>query len=497
MTDNEGGGLIFGRFTKPFDVKDLPDFPGWAAMFGPGLVWAGLSQGSGELIWWPYMVAKYGLFFMGWLLFYASLQYWVNLEIARYTMATGETIFEGFHRVNRLYGWFAFFVALVVYLWVGGYVSGGATALAALTKFPFGWDAAGQTRFWAEVAIFLIWVMFMIGPVAYKIVEYVESLAAIVSFGGMLLVVLFSPAVAKVVGEYFPSLIPFSSGFGMLPSNFDKADMGIFITLIAYTGAGGIWNLLYSFWVRDKNAGMSAHIGRVTSPITGEPEPIPGVGVAFPDTPENRKRWKDWVAWLWVDNLFGVALNTLTIVLTTLLTYAILRPEYLAKGAEALPKGFKLVVVQAEWFGHLWGDVGRAALYLIGFFFLVDAYITALDGIGRIFASNAYTIPGIPEKIEYRKIYYYLVTIYTVIGAVTVLLQRPGFLIILTGVTNMFIMVIYTWFFLYQNWVLLPKIHPAGKVVKPSWIPFIFTLISAIMFTYAFALYINVQFLGG
>ncbi len=337
----------------------------------------------------------------------------------------------------------------------------------------------------------------MLGPVAYKIVEYIESLAAIISFGGMLIVVLLSPAVAKVAGEYFSGLVPFSSGFNMLPPNFDKADMGTFITLICYTGAGGIWNILYSFWVRDKNAGMSAHIGRVTSPITGEPEPIPGVGVAFPDTPENRKRWKDWVTWLWCDNLFGVFLNTLTIVLTSLLTFAVLRPEYLVKGAEALPTGFKLVVVQAEWFGHLWGDVGRAILYIVGFFFLLDTYITALDGVGRMFASNLYTIPGVPEKIEYRKIYYYLVTIYTVIGAITVLLEKPGFLIILTGVGNMFLMVIYTWLFFYQNWVLLPKIHPAGKTVRPGWIPFIFLLISAIMFTYAFALYINVQFLGG
>ncbi len=412
-------------------------------------------------------------------------------------MATGESIFEGFHRVHRLYGWIMFILSIIMFLWVGGYIGGGATALAALTNFPPGWGAGGQTRFWATVAIFLVWVIYLLGPVAYKIVEVIESLAAIVSFFGMLAVVLLSPAVAKVAGQYFGALVPFSHGFQMLPPNFDKADMGIFITLITYTGAGGVWNLLYSFWVRDKNAGMAAHIGRVTSPLTGEPEPIPGVGAAFPDTPENRKRWKDWVTWLWADNLFGVVLNTLTIVFTTLLSFAVLRPEFLAKGAEALPKGFKLVVVQAEWFGHLWGDVGRAIMYLIGFFFLTDTFVTALDGIGRMFASNLYTVPGVPEKYEYRKIYYSLVTIFALIGIVNNWLQKPGFLIILTGVTNMLIMVIYTWVFFYQNWVLLPKIHPAGKVVRPGWIPFIFLLISAVMFTYAFGLYLNIQFLGG
>jgi hypothetical protein len=489
----EKESLILGRFKKPFDIKELPKFPGYAAMIGPGIVWAGLSQGSGELIWWPYMVAKYGVFFLSWLIFYASLQYWINLEIARYTMATGEGIFEGFHRVHRIYGWAMFIMSMIVMLWVGGYVSSGATALAALTKFPAGWDAAGQTRFWAEVAIIVIWLIFILGPVAYKVVEYVEILAAFISFGGMLIAVLLSPAVAKVAGEFFPALIPwYASGFNMLPQNFDAKDMNVFITLIAYTGAGGFWNLLYSYWVRDKNAAMAAHIGRVTSPITGEPEPIPGVGVAFTASPEAHEEWKKWMTWQWIENLIGVLMNTLTIVLTTLLTYAVLRPEYLATGK--LPSGFKLVVYQAEWFGHLWGDVGRGILYIVGFFFLVDAYITALDGAGRAVASNLYTVPGIPERVEYRKIYYWVVTIFTVIGMITVLLEQPGVLVLMTGVTNMLIMVIFTWVFFYQNFVLLPKIHPAGKIVRPSWIVLIFLLISAIFFTYSFALYLDVTF---
>ncbi|HID87961.1 MAG TPA: hypothetical protein EYP55_11400, partial [Anaerolineae bacterium] len=38
------------------------------AMLGPAVIWACLSMGSGELIWWPYMAAKYGLAFVGILL---------------------------------------------------------------------------------------------------------------------------------------------------------------------------------------------------------------------------------------------------------------------------------------------------------------------------------------------------------------------------------------------------------------------------------------------
>ncbi len=48
----------------PFKSMPLPSFPGWWTMLGPGIVWLALAQGSGELIWWPRLVAKYGLGFL-------------------------------------------------------------------------------------------------------------------------------------------------------------------------------------------------------------------------------------------------------------------------------------------------------------------------------------------------------------------------------------------------------------------------------------------------
>ncbi|MGH8614692.1 MAG: Nramp family divalent metal transporter, partial [Gammaproteobacteria bacterium] len=74
---------VFGR-------KSLPPFPGWWAALGPGVVWMALAQGSGELIWWPYIIAKYGLTFLCLLIPACLLQYPLNYEIGRYTLLTGE-----------------------------------------------------------------------------------------------------------------------------------------------------------------------------------------------------------------------------------------------------------------------------------------------------------------------------------------------------------------------------------------------------------------------
>src|SRR4029453_9083402 len=39
---------------------------------------------------------------------------------------------------------------------------------------------------------------------------------------------------------------------------------------------------------------MGAHIGRITSPLTGNEEAISEVGYHFPHTPENMNRWRAW-----------------------------------------------------------------------------------------------------------------------------------------------------------------------------------------------------------
>jgi hypothetical protein len=62
-----------------------------------------LAQGSGELIWWPFMIAKYGLTFLFLLVPACLLQYPLTIEIGRYTLLTGESIFHGFFRLHWVF----------------------------------------------------------------------------------------------------------------------------------------------------------------------------------------------------------------------------------------------------------------------------------------------------------------------------------------------------------------------------------------------------------
>ena len=84
-----------------------------------------LAQGSGELIWWPYIVAKYGLTFLCLLIPACLLQYPLNVEIGRYTLVTGESIFHGFIRLGRGFGILLWVLMTLSFLWFGAFASAG------------------------------------------------------------------------------------------------------------------------------------------------------------------------------------------------------------------------------------------------------------------------------------------------------------------------------------------------------------------------------------
>jgi len=471
--------ILLGKLDEPLTtVKNVPDYPGWLAFFGPGMVLAAMGLGSGELIWWPYMVGKYGPFYLGWYLIMFFLPLFIQIEIGRYTLATGESVYEGFHRIHHLLGWFMFIAILIIGSWTGGYISGGATGLAALTNFPPGWGAREQTIFWSLVGIWLMFLMVLLGPVAYSVIEIVATISGVASFIGMLLVVIMVPQVHEVIGEFFINL--FTPRLSLIPPNWDPKDASVLNTLLGYSGAtGGFWGLMYSFWIRDKGVGLSKYCGRVTSPITGKLETVPAVGFAFEATEENIKKYKSWSKYLWYDVGFSIIWMAATTLLAVLLSYAILWPQKL------YPTGWKLVVVQAEWLGTLFGDIGRSAMWFLGFIFLIDTWLVAQDHFARMIASNLQSNIPSTRKWTYRRIYYIVFFIYCIISSITIFLAMPGTLILMTGVGNQIIMIIYSFAFLYLHWFYLPKIHPAGKNIRPNWISFIGVIIAAIVWIYA------------
>ena len=106
--------------------RDLPKAPVWRKMVGPSIILAGLAPGSGEFIFWPYITYKTGFVFFWACMLGVFTQFFINMEIERWTLATGESPITGFCRLSRQWAWIMLALNVVPWIWPG-WATGAAT----------------------------------------------------------------------------------------------------------------------------------------------------------------------------------------------------------------------------------------------------------------------------------------------------------------------------------------------------------------------------------
>jgi hypothetical protein len=155
---------------------------------------------------------------------------------------------------------------------------------------------------------------------------------------------------------------------------------------LAFAGAGGTMNLCQSNYIRDKGYGMGSHIGRITSPITGQEEAISEVGYHFPHTTENLRRWAAWWRGACTEHFFSFLMTCLIcLVLLTLISYVTF---YDAEGNRlhdpAQIKGMRFVWEESLHLKELIGPAARVAFLIMGIAILFTTEFGVLDAASRI-----------------------------------------------------------------------------------------------------------------
>ncbi len=430
--------------------KPVPPPKGIVAVLGPGIVWMALAQGSGELIWWPYMVAKYGLAFIFLLIPACLLQYPLTYSIGYYTLATGESIFQGFIRLNRYFGMFLWLLMTLSFLWFGAFATAGGTALAELTDLPHGWSRRGQTLFWAYLSIGVFFTAIVLSRVVYVLVERFMKLVAVVTITGLLWAC-STEEVISVVPEFLRGLFTPTLH---LPEGWQREDATRLLTAITFAGLGGFWTLLYSYWIRDKGMGMAGHVGRITSPITAKPEVIPDTGFVPEEGEKNSKHFRLWKRYLLLDSGTGIFGNIFTTLMTCLLAYALLYPKGL------VPEGYQIAVVQSRFFEVSWGWLGTVVFLVVASAFLADTWLATVDGVSRMQADIVHTLFPPLRRYDVRTLYYVFLIALTIVTSVTMAFAAPGPLILLSAVIGFAGTVIFTAGIIVLNHWYLPRRLP-------------------------------------
>src|SRR5688572_24154036 len=345
-------------------VRELPEPPAhFRHVIGPGIIAAGVGMASGEFILYPYIASQVGLVFV-WAAFVGlATQYFLNMEIERYTLATGETALTGFSRYWRHFGLVFALLTYFANLWPGW-----VTSSATLTTYLFG----GEPRWIAIGMLIAVGLILTLAPVVYIALEKAQMLkvAAVVT----LFVIGAIFAVGASAWGDAPQIvtrpeIPMELGFALL------------LGALAFAGAGGGQNLVQSNWIRDKGFGMGKYVPRLVSPITGQPEAAPSTGYVFEPTKENLARWKGWWKFANLEQIFTFVLITfLTILFTSLLAYSTVF------GREGLANNIGFIKTQGEVLAERVGSWFKYFFWIIGSFSLFAAALGIVDYTSRMAA---------------------------------------------------------------------------------------------------------------
>lgn len=278
---------------EPMPIRKLPEAPPSMHILGPTVFLVALGVGIGESYLWPRLVLVFGenirwLFLIG-----VTLQAVVLLEMSRYAMATGESIFYGAARVFKPLMWLFFVSAMAIYIWPG-HLSAGATAFESLTGIP--WQVT------AIVALVFVGVLFSTLTNIYDVVEKILGLLI-----GVL--VIGTAIIAALVGSWsdLAAVLRGMLAFGYLP---DKALTATWFPVIvgacAFAGPSGMQQMWYTLQLRESGAGMGAHIPKVKGLVhASQTEAMPSRGFMFDtEDPEEMAKWKGWRKWVSFDAVF-------------------------------------------------------------------------------------------------------------------------------------------------------------------------------------------------
>ncbi|MPZ63728.1 MAG: hypothetical protein GEU93_21110 [Propionibacteriales bacterium] len=446
-TDASAGAIaheIPSRYLPAVQRADLPEPIPLKRVIGPSVLLLGVSIGSGEFLLWPFISTQTGMALV-WLATIGILtQYFLNMEIERYTLATGETAVTGFTRMWKHWSWLFILMTLLPWAWPG-WATGASTSLSFAFGFSDDWVVPITI-----VTLALIGIVLTLSPVVYRTAEKIQFFLV-----GLILLFVVYAAFTVVTGEAW---LEFGKGLTTeipeIPDGIATVGAATLLGAIAFAGAGGTLNLAQSNWLRDKGMGMGAHIPRIESPITGHEEAAPAIGYFFPQDEANLTRWRGW----WKVANREQFLTFFVLGLGAILIFMVLTFSALGTGSDATDfafiqlEGDALKQQEAAWVGN--------AFWITGAVVLLTTAFGLIDHVGRVTADIIKTnwLRDSTRWTESR-LYFGVVWLEIIFGCIILLagLDQPLLLIVIAAALNGLVMFVYSVLLIQLNRNVLPR----------------------------------------
>ena len=480
---------IPGGCGPDFHVTDMPESQ-WGKMtlkqtfkmMGPAVIALGGSIGGGEWLVGPSLFVKYGLVLLWVTTVSTTLQTFLNLEMTRYTLATGEPITIGFMRLKpgkAFWGWL-FTVAGFIERAMPGWALACATAVAAmqLGRIP-GLADKPVVIFWGYFIFIGLGVLLAIGGKIEKTLEVVHWIMCAGIIGGLILMDAFL-APATTWGQAMVGYV----SFGVMPSG---VDILLFGALVGYSAYGGFGNNCLTNWYRDKGYGMAAKIGYIPTLVGAKSVHVSPSGSLAKPTKENVEHFKGWWKLLnfdqwvifWVGGMLGMALP------------GILYVSQLPKGI-SLPQ-WGIAVSSSSGLMQRYGMLGLYIIAAMGFWILFSSAMSNLDLVPRQCTDMLWYASDRIRRLsknDIRKVYYIILLAVIVWGTIYVNITLPIIILAISANVANFTMALSAIMTVILNRKFLAKEY------RPQVWREIIMIVSTVFFGFFFTLFVLTQFLG-
>jgi len=426
----------------PLDSKELPPAPRLRDLFGPSFILLGLGLGSGELILWPYLSSNFGLGMVWAIVIGVTMQFFINMEVERYALINGESIFVGFARWIRVLTIWFIFSTFIGFGWPGIGLAG-----ATILSRAFG---IADVRIVGLVTFIAIGLILSLGKQLYKTVETLQKYFILLGTPFVFLLMLYFIRPHHVT-ELLQGFVGIGRNYQFLPKDIV---MATFLGALAFSGAGGNLNLAQSFYVRDKGYGMGKYAQKIKGVFTGEIETeIKLSGTTFPLTQGNLDRFKNWWRLINIEHfLVFLCLGLLTMLSLTMLAYST------TFGLPDNPDGIRFVINEASVIASKTFPIVGTLFLLVAGLMLSSTQLTVLDSTSRIITENLLLFRSrLSAKVS--RLYFIVLWAQIIFGMGIILSSRaqPKDLIVLSAAINGFAMFIYSGLLLYFNNTRLPR----------------------------------------
>jgi len=437
-------------------IKNFPKALSIKKILGPSFVILALGLGSGEVILWPYLSSNYGLGIVWGAILGITFQFFMNMEIERYTLVKGESVFVG---IAKIFKWATFWFIFSTFIGFGlpGIIAASAEVLAYVL---------GIENFkWLAIALLIIiGLILSIGKTVYGMMEKITKTIILIGVPFIFILAIFLSSKTDLI-DLGKGLIGMGDGYWFLPPGIILAT---FLGAFAYSGAGGNLNLTQSIYIKEKGYGMGFYSQKISGLFRSkEKQNIKLTGEEFDiNNQENIKNFKAWWKTINLEHLFVFwFVGSLSMVLLMLLAYST------TFGLEGNVEGINFVINEGLAIGKIIAPFFGTLFLLVVSIMLFQTQLGIMDSTSRIMSENAAIIKlkKTPDKpINLSKIYYIFLWAQIIFGITLFLFNfyEPKTLIVLGAVINAFAMFVHIGLVTWLNKKNLPKIFQPGIIRK-------------------------------